>query len=481
MAARSRPIAGSPRRRSRGSRRSSSMRRAVDRSRAPLPGGDFPHDGVDALVARARGLWPFLDEAQCAAPGARLWHAARPHPRRRARADDLGSSFRRRSDGGRGALPDAPGMGRDRRRRAVAAVQARPASAPGRAGRRSAVSWSGGGAAHADWLRSERDGRLPARHRPGHHLDARHRVRRRARAGRRWRSRNFAQIYPAPGWVEHDPEEIWASDGRDRARGDGEGRRSAPAMSPRIGITNQRETTIVWDRATGKPIHNAIVWQDRRTADACAALRARRARGRRSRRKTGLLLDPYFSATKIAWLLDHVDGARAAARAGPARLRHGRQLPAVAADRRPRARDRRHQCGAHAAARHPHAAQWDASCCELFGVPTALLPRGARLRRRFRRARAGPVRRADPHPRHRRRPAGGDRRAGLLHARHDEIDLRHRLLRAAQHRRRSRSRRATACSPPSPISSTGKRTYALEGAIFIAGAAVQWLRDGAAS
>ena len=89
-------------------------------------------------------------------------------------------------------------------------------------------------------------------------------------------------------------------------------------MSPAIGITNQRETTIVWDRATGKPIHNAIVWQDRRTADACAALRAPATS--RGHRKTGLLLDPYFSGTKIAWLLDHVERrARAAAEAASSR------------------------------------------------------------------------------------------------------------------------------------------------------------------
>jgi len=122
------------------------------------------------------------------------------------------------------------------------------------------------------------------------------------------------QIYPAPGWVEHDPEEIWAAVVavvRDAMAKAGV---SANDIAG-IGITNQRETTVVWDRVNGKPIHNAIVWQDRRTTDACAALRAA---GHEAvvTDKTGLVLDPYFSATKIGWLLDHVNRARAAAEQG---------------------------------------------------------------------------------------------------------------------------------------------------------------------
>ena len=120
------------------------------------------------------------------------------------------------------------------------------------------------------------------------------------------RSRSCGRSIRAPGWVEHDPEEIWTSvvaTVRDAMAKAGVAAKDIAG----IGITNQRETTIVWDRATGKPIHNAIVWQDRRTADACAALRARRPRAAVAD-KTGLVLDPYFSATKIAWLLDHVDG-----------------------------------------------------------------------------------------------------------------------------------------------------------------------------
>src|SRR3954469_10647046 len=119
------------------------------------------------------------------------------------------------------------------------------------------------------------------------------------------------QIYPAPGWVEHDPEEIWSAvvaTVRDAMARAGVGAKDIAG----IGITNQRETAIVGARVNGKPIHNAIVWQDRRTADACAALRAA-GHEPAVTDKTGLVLDPYFSATKIGWLLDHVNRARAAA------------------------------------------------------------------------------------------------------------------------------------------------------------------------
>ncbi len=126
--------------------------------------------------------------------------------------------------------------------------------------------------------------------------------------------REFTQIFPQPGWVEHDPREIWAS--QIAVATEVLGRAN---VSPRdiaaIGITNQRETTIVWDRETGEPVMNAIVWQDRRTADTCDRLKAA---GYESlvRERTGLVIDAYFSGTKIAWMLDHVPGARARAEAG---------------------------------------------------------------------------------------------------------------------------------------------------------------------
>jgi glycerol kinase len=116
------------------------------------------------------------------------------------------------------------------------------------------------------------------------------------------------QIYPAPGLVEHDPEDIWSAvvaTVRDAMAKAGVAAKDIAG----IGITNQRETTIVWDRVNGKPIHNAIVWQDRRTAEACAVLRAA-GHEPAVTAKTGLVLDPYFSATKIGWLLDHVNRAR---------------------------------------------------------------------------------------------------------------------------------------------------------------------------
>src|SRR3954452_10262810 len=126
--------------------------------------------------------------------------------------------------------------------------------------------------------------------------------------------REFRQHFPQPGWVEHDAEEIWTSQ-RDVAceAMTAAGLRSTDLAA--IGITNQRETVVVWDRSTGEPIHRAIVWQDRRTGEECARLKAEGAEGL-VQDKTGLLLDPYFSATKIAWILDNVPGARARAERG---------------------------------------------------------------------------------------------------------------------------------------------------------------------
>ncbi len=126
--------------------------------------------------------------------------------------------------------------------------------------------------------------------------------------------KELPQHFPKPGWVEHDPEEIWSGVvATCRAALRKAGLKAAAIAA--IGITNQRETVVVWDRATGAAIHRAIVWQDRRTADACAALRNAGAEPDLTAR-TGLLLDPYFSATKLAWLLDHVKGARRRAERG---------------------------------------------------------------------------------------------------------------------------------------------------------------------
>jgi glycerol kinase len=181
--------------------------------------------------------------------------------------------------------------------------------------------------------------------------------------------REFAQIFPAPGWVEHDPEEIWdttVATVRDAMAKAGLAAKDIAG----IGITNQRETTIVWDRQSGKPIHNAIVWQDRRTADVCAALREAGHEAAITA-KTGLVLDPYFSLRHQ----DRLDpgSRRRRARGGgvrAARVRDRRCVPVVAADRRPRACDRRYQWGAHPPARYPHG--------HMGRRPHRSLPRAAR-------------------------------------------------------------------------------------------------------
>src|SRR5262249_47028553 len=126
--------------------------------------------------------------------------------------------------------------------------------------------------------------------------------------------KELPQIFPQPGWVEHDPEEIWRATVEVCRSALASAKLEAPALAG-IGITNQRETTVVWDRASGNPIHNAIVWQDRRTADRCEELR-RAGHEREISARTGLVIDPYFSGTKIAWILDNIAGARAAADRG---------------------------------------------------------------------------------------------------------------------------------------------------------------------
>ncbi len=180
--------------------------------------------------------------------------------------------------------------------------------------------------------------------------------------------REFPQHYPRPGWVEHDPEDLWSTT-LATAR---EALAQAGGTAAAIGIVNQRETTIVWDRATGQPIGPAIVWQDRRTAASCAALE-RAGHGDQVHAVTGLRLDPYFSATKIAWLLDSVPGARAQAEAGALafgtvdsfllwRLTEG----AV------------HATDATNASRtllcNLDTGQWDPAMLALFGIPASLLP-----------------------------------------------------------------------------------------------------------
>jgi len=284
----------------------------------------------------------------------------------------------------------------------------------------------------------------------------------------------FAQHYPAPGWVEHDPEDIWRDTLAVARRAIAESGVGAGGIAG-IGITNQRETVVVWDRATGAPVHRAIVWQDRRTAEVCAGLKRDGAEDR-VRAATGLLLDPYFSATKIAWILDRVAGARARAERGELafgtidsfllwRLTGGAvHATDVTNAARTSLYDIRRQC-------------WDDELCRLFRVPAAMLPEVRDTSGPFGTTAAGVFDAAIP-------IAGmaGDQQAALfgqacfapgmakstygtgcfmlLNTGGEAIASQHRLLTTPAWRL------------------DGRMTYALEGSIFVAGAAVKWLRDG---
>ncbi|MDO5614010.1 MAG: glycerol kinase GlpK [Paracoccus sp. (in: a-proteobacteria)] len=282
----------------------------------------------------------------------------------------------------------------------------------------------------------------------------------------------FAQHFPRSGWVEHDPGDIWASSAA-TARGALE-KAGNPAIAA-IGITNQRETVLVWDRRNGKPIHRAIVWQDRRTADSCAALREA-GHEPAVTATTGLLLDPYFSATKIGWILDHVDGARDAAQAGHLafgtvdsfliwKLTGGRS----------------HVTDATNAARtllyDIHAGCWSDEMCDLFGIPRVMLPEVRDSADAFGMTRADLFGREIPIL-----GVAGDQQAaaigqacfqpGMMKATYGTGCFA--LLNTGDQAVVSGNRLLTTVA----YRLNGRTTYALEGSIFIAGAVVQWLRDG---
>ena len=183
--------------------------------------------------------------------------------------------------------------------------------------------------------------------------------------------KEFRQIFPQPGWVEHDPRDIWSSQFGVAQEAIAAAGLRAPDIAA-IDLTNQRETTLIWDRKTGQPIHNAIVWQDRRTAPLCDRLRAE-GHAETFQRKTGLLIDAYFSGTKVAWLLDNIDGARERAERGD--LAFGTvdtwllwNLSGGAL----------HITDASNASRtlmfDIHAGQWDDELLRILNVPRALLP-----------------------------------------------------------------------------------------------------------
>ena len=284
----------------------------------------------------------------------------------------------------------------------------------------------------------------------------------------------FEQHFPDSGWVEHDPEDIWDTTlktckGALLKAGVDAGDVAA------IGITNQRETTLVWDRSTGKPVHRAIVWQDRRTADICADLKNT---GNEAvvTEKTGLLLDPYFSGTKIAWILDNVEGARDAALQGQLafgtvdtfllwRLTGGKV----------------HATDATNASRtllyDIHSGDWDDALLDLLRVPRTMLPDVKDSAGDFGESEPGlfgsPIKIAG---------IAGDQQAatigqacfkpGMMKSTYGTGCFA--VLNTGETAVRSTNRLLTTIA----YQLNGKPTYALEGSIFIAGAAIQWLRDG---
>lgn len=285
--------------------------------------------------------------------------------------------------------------------------------------------------------------------------------------------RPIRQSYPRDGWVEHDPEEIFqASVAVMREVVEKAGRAMSEVAA--IGVTNQRETVVVWDRATGRPIHPAIVWQDRRTAEACERLRAEGHEARVTE-VTGLLLDPYFSGTKLAWLLDHVDGARGRAAAGELlagtidtwliwKLTGGRVHATDATNAsRTLLFDIRGQA-------------WSEPMAELLDVPLTILPLVLDC--------AGDYGETTPEVLGRSIPirgVAGDQQAALMGqgcVRPGEMKATYGtgcflLLNTGEAAPRSDARLLTTVA----ARIGGRATYALEGAIFVAGAAIQWMNE----
>jgi glycerol kinase len=282
----------------------------------------------------------------------------------------------------------------------------------------------------------------------------------------------FRQIFPEPGWVEHDPREIWATQSNVAAEALGKAR-LRPDDIAAIGITNQRETTVVWDRATGAPVCNAIVWQDRRTAAVCDKLKAR-GLASMIRRKTGLVVDAYFSGTKLQWILNNIPDAKAKARRGE--LAFGTVDSWLVWNL---TSGRVHITDPSNASRtmlfNIHTNEWDAELLKLFGVPRSMLPEVRSSSEVYGETNlfggAIPI-------------AGiaGDQQAALF----GQVCTKPGMVKNTY---------GTGCfmlmhAGPKPIVSQNnllttvawriddRTEYALEGSIFIAGAVVQWLRDG---
>ncbi|MER9234080.1 glycerol kinase GlpK [Mesorhizobium sp. M0622] len=286
--------------------------------------------------------------------------------------------------------------------------------------------------------------------------------------------KEFTQHYPASGWVEHDPEEIWSSvvetvEAALKTAG------CDAADVGAIGITNQRETVVIWDRATGKPIHNAIVWQDRRTAPLCQKLK-KQGLEKKFAKKTGLLLDPYFSGTKIAWMLDKVKGARKRAEKGELlagtidsfliwRLTGGK---VHATDATNASRTLVYNIEQNA---------WDDELLTILGIPAKMLPQVKDCADDF-----GITDKSLFGAEIRILGVAGDQHAAAIGQACFEPGMMKStygtgcfaLLNTGSDLVRSKNRLLTTIA----YRLNGKTTYALEGSIFIAGAAVQWLRDG---
>ncbi len=284
----------------------------------------------------------------------------------------------------------------------------------------------------------------------------------------------FPQIYPADGWVEHDPEAIWETTVNVIREAVKDAERDGAKVFA-AGITNQRETTLVWDRTTSKPIYNAIVWQDRRTSDECERFRQQQYE-EMVRNKTGLLLDPYFSATKVCWVLDNVDGARDKAERGELafgtvdsfliwRLTGGKH----------------HATDATNASRtnlyNIHNGQWDDELLNLFKVPASMLPTVQDCASDYGVIDSSIVGREIPIL----GVAGDQQAAAIGQGCFEEGSVKSTygtgcfaLLNIGEEPVLSNNRLLTTVA----YQIDGKPVYALEGSIFIAGASVQWLRDG---
>jgi glycerol kinase len=284
--------------------------------------------------------------------------------------------------------------------------------------------------------------------------------------------KEFPQIFPKPGWVEHDPRDIWSSQAGVAAEALTKANVAAADVAG-IGITNQRETTLVWDRFTGKPIHNAIVWQDRRTAGACDRLRARKL-DKMIRRKTGLVIDAYFSATKVQWILQNVRGARERAKVGD--LAFGTVDSWLIWNL---TGGKVHVTDASNASRTMlydiSKGDWDDELLKLFGVPRSMLPevRSSSEVYGMTTLLGAPIPIAG---------IAGDQQAALFGQACTKPGMAKNtygtgcfmLMNTGTKRIASKNNLLTTVAWR-----IGDRTeYALEGSIFIAGAVVQWLRDG---